>query len=81
MGLQQDCLLSTTLLGLFIDGLRRHLKTAAPAAGVQRLQMQLRELVYADDICLIAASLPGQLQALLDALLLTVLLCIWSKVS
>ena len=39
-----------------------------PTAGIQNLQMRLRELVYADvDICLLA-SLPEQLQSLIDAL-------------
>ena len=39
----------------------------APAAGVQIQHMRLRELVYADDICLMASS-PEHLQALIDAL-------------
>ena len=36
-------------------------------AGIQIQHMRLRELVYVDDICLIASS-PEQLQALIDAL-------------
>lgn len=44
-------------------------RVQAPMAGVQMLQMQLRQLVYGDDICLIAASLSGQMQTLIDALL------------
>ena len=67
MGLRQGCPLSATLFGLFIDGLHQYLGTAVPTAGIQILQMRLRELVYADDICLLASS-PGQLQALIDAL-------------
>ena len=39
----------------------------APAAGLQIQHLRLRELVYADDICLMASS-PEQLQALIDAL-------------
>ena len=56
MGLQHGCPLSATLFGLLID-----------TAGIKILQMRLRELVYADDICLLASS-PEQLQALIDAL-------------
>ena len=67
MGLRQGCPLSATLFGLFIDGLHQYLGTAVPTAGIQILQMRLRELVYVDDICLLASS-PGQLQALIDAL-------------
>ena len=67
MGLRQGCPLSATLFGLFIDGLHHYLETAVPAAGIQILQMRLRELVYADDICLLASS-PEQLQALIDCL-------------
>ncbi|DBA91826.1 TPA: hypothetical protein ACH3X1_015963 [Trebouxia sp. C0004] len=39
----------------------------APAAGIQIRHLRLRELVYADDICLMASS-PEHLQALIDAL-------------
>ena len=65
--LRQGCPLSATLFGLVIDGLHRYLENAVPTAGIQILQLRLRELVYADDICLLASS-PGQLQALIDAL-------------
>ncbi len=64
MGLRQGCPLSATLFGLFID---YYLETVAPAAGIQIRHMWLRELVYADDTCLMASS-PEQLQALIDAL-------------
>ncbi|DBA94877.1 TPA: hypothetical protein ACH3X1_016747 [Trebouxia sp. C0004] len=67
MGLRQGCRLSATLFGLFIDGLHHYLETMAPAAGIQIQHMRLRELVYADDICLMASS-PEHLQALIDAL-------------
>ncbi len=67
MGLRQGCPLSATLFGLFIDGLHHYLETVVPGAGVQIQHLRLRELVYADDICLMASS-PGQLQALIDAL-------------
>ena len=67
MGLRQGCPLSATLFGLFIDGLHHYLETVAPAAGIQIQHMRLRELVYADDIYLVASSLE-QLQALIDAL-------------
>ena len=50
MGLRQGCPLSATLFGLFIDGLHHYFGTAVPTAGIQILQMRLRELVYADDI-------------------------------
>ncbi|KAA6423862.1 MAG: hypothetical protein FRX49_06432 [Trebouxia sp. A1-2] len=67
MGLRQGCPLSATLFGLFIDGLHHYLETVVPAAGIQIQHMRLRELVYADDICLMASS-PEHLQALIDAL-------------
>ncbi len=67
MGLRQGCPLSATLLGLFIDGLHHYLETMAPNARIQIRFMRLRELVYADDICLMASS-PEHLQALSDAL-------------
>ena len=67
MGLRQGCPLSATLFGLFIDGLHHYLETAVPMGGIQVLHMRLRELVYADDICLLDSS-PEQLQALIDAL-------------
>ena len=67
MGLRQGCPLSATLFGLFIDGLHHHLETMAPQAGIQVQFMRLRELVYADDVCLMAAD-PVHLQALIDAL-------------
>ena len=67
MGLRQPCHISATLFGLFLDGLHHHLETAVPMAGIQVLQMRPRELVYADDICFLA-SLPEQLQALIDSL-------------
>ena len=55
MGLRQGCPLSVTLFGLFIDGLHHYLEAAAPTVGIQVLQMRLRELVYADDMCLLAS--------------------------
>ncbi|DBB02820.1 TPA: hypothetical protein ACH3X1_016715 [Trebouxia sp. C0004] len=67
MGLRQGCPLSATLFGLFIDGLHHYLETMAPAAGVRIQHLRLRELVYADDMCLMASS-PEHLQALIDAL-------------
>ncbi|DBA98700.1 TPA: hypothetical protein ACH3X1_014477 [Trebouxia sp. C0004] len=47
--------------------LHHHLQTMAPAAGVQIRHLRLTDLVYADDICLLAGS-PQHLQALIDAL-------------
>ena len=67
MGLRQGCPLSATLFGLFIDGLHHYLESVVPTAGIALRNMHLRELVYADDICLLATS-PGDLQALVDAL-------------
>ncbi len=67
IGLRQGCPLSATLFGIFIDGLHHHLQTTAPAAGVQIRHLRLTDLVYADDICLLAGS-PQHLQALIDAL-------------
>ena len=66
-GLRQGCPPGATLFGLFIDGLDHYLETVVPTAGIQILQMRLRELVYADDICLLASS-PEQLQALINVL-------------
>ena len=69
IGLRQGCPLSATLFGIFIDGLHHHLQTACPAAGIKLQSLRLTDLVYADDICLMASS-PAHLQALLDALAL-----------
>ena len=49
-----------------MHGLHHYLEVVAPAAGIQIEHIRLRELVYADEICLMA-SLPEQLQALIDA--------------
>ena len=65
LGLRRGCSLSATLFSLFIDGLHHYLETAVPTAGIQILQMRLREPVYAEDICLLAPSLE---QALIDPL-------------
>ncbi len=67
IGLRQGCPLSATLFGIFIDGLHHHLQTTAPAAGVQIRHLRLTDLVYVDDICLLAGSLE-HLQALISAL-------------
>ena len=67
IGRREGCPLSATLFGIFIDGLHHHLQTMAAAAGVQIRQLRLTDLVYADDICLLAGS-PQHLQALIDAL-------------
>ena len=53
--------------GIFIDDLHHHLQTTCPEAGVQLQSVRLSDLVYADDICLMASS-PEHLQALIDAL-------------
>ena len=55
------------MFGIFIDGLHHHLQTTAPAVGVQIRHLKLTDLVYADDICLLAGT-PQHLQALIDAL-------------
>ncbi len=44
-----------------------YLESMAPDAGIQIQNIRLRELVYADDICLMASS-HEHLQALIDAL-------------
>ena len=67
IGLRQGCPLSATLFGIFIDGLHHHLQTTCPEAGVQLQSLRLADLVYADDVCLMASS-PAHLQALIDAL-------------
>ena len=66
-GLRQCCPISATFFGIFIDELHHHLHTTTPAAGVQIWHLRLTDLVYADDICLLAGS-PQHLQALIDAL-------------
>ena len=45
MGLRQGWPPSATLFGLFMqfDGLHHYLETAVPTAGIQTLQMRLRE--------------------------------------
>ena len=67
IGLRQGCPLIATLSSIFIDGLHHHVQTTAPAAGVQIRHLRLTDLVYADDICLVASS-PEHLQTLIDAL-------------
>ena len=67
VGLRQGCQLSATLFGIFIDDLYHHLQTTCPDAGVDIRSMRLSDLVYADDICLMASS-SAHLQALIDAL-------------
>ena len=67
VGLRQGCPLSATLFGIFIDDLHHHLQTTCPEAGVRLQSLRLTDLVYADDICLMATS-PAHLQALVDAL-------------
>ncbi len=67
IGLRQGCALSATLCSIFIDGLHHHSQTTAAAAGVRVWQWQLTDLVWANDICLLASS-PQHLQALIDAL-------------
>ncbi len=54
-------------VGIFIDGLHHRLQTTAPAARMQVRHLKLTNLVYADDISLLAGS-PQHLQALIDAL-------------
>ena len=68
IGLRQGCSLSATLFGIFIDGLHHHLQTTAPAAVVQIWHLRLTDLVYADDICLMASS-PEHIQAVYCATL------------
>lgn len=63
----QRTVVQCTLFGLFFDGLHAYQAVLAAAAGVQIQQLRLRELVYADDICLIASS-HEQLQALINSL-------------
>ena len=48
--------LGATLFGIFIDDLHHHLQTTCPNAGVDIGALRLSDLVYADDICLIASS-------------------------
>lgn len=67
VGLWQGCPLSATLFGIFIDDLHHHLQSTCPEAGMRLQSLQLTDLVYADDICLMATS-PAHLQALIDAL-------------
>ena len=59
-----------------VSRLHHYLETVVSAAGVQIQHM--RELVYADDTCLMA-SLPEHLQALTDGL--SVLFCTWRSAS
>ena len=62
------CPLSPTLFGLFFDGLREHMHSCAPAAGVQfRSGKWVSFLVYADDVVLLSCSASG-LQLLLDSM-------------
>ena len=67
IGLKQGCPLSATLFGLFIDGLHQYLQDAVPDAGVRVQHLRVTDLIYADDISLLACT-PQHLQALLDAM-------------
>ena len=63
---RQGYLLRGTLFGLFIDDLHHHLQTTCPDASVTYCyisSLRLSDLVYADEICLMASS-PAHLQAL-----------------
>ena len=65
--LRQGCPLNATLFGILIDCLHQHLQTNVPAAEVQVGHIKLTDLVYVDDVCLMASS-PEQLQAFIDAM-------------
>lgn len=67
IGLMQDCPLSATLFGIFIDDLHHHLQTTCPDAGIQICSHRLTDMEHADDECL-AADNPTHLQALIDSL-------------
>jgi endonuclease/exonuclease/phosphatase family metal-dependent hydrolase len=66
-GVRQGDPLSPLLFGMFIDEVEHWLREHAPEAGVMLGQRKLQDLLYADDIVLLASS-PSQLQQLLDAL-------------
>ena len=59
IGVKQDCPLSPTLIGLYIDGMHHFLMSPAGLVDVPVLsiRMQVCDLAYADDVPLMA-SLP-----------------------
>ena len=67
VGLQQGCPLSTTLFGLFFDGLHNHIQSSLPDAGIKVQHLRITDMEYADDVFLSAES-PARLQALIDTM-------------
>ena len=65
IGLKQGCLLSTTLLNLFLNDLSLRLNQSG--IGVHIEEMIINHLLYADDLVLIAET-ESDLQILLDIL-------------
>ena len=67
-GVRQGCPLSSTLFGIFFDGLHSHLDSVAPRAGVQLGSGRwVPSLVYADDVVLLSWTSAG-LQSILDGM-------------
>ena len=67
MGVKQGCPLSPTLLGLYVDGLEKHLLGTADIDAPTLMGVMVPLLLYADDLILMSASASG-LQKQLDAL-------------
>jgi len=67
IGVKQGCPLSPTLFGIFIDALEGHIRATFPHSTIRVGKLVVPQLLYADDIVLVAES-QGEMQKLLDAL-------------
>ena len=68
VGTKQGSELSPLLFGLFIDMLHELIRLRVPGAGPVLGSIRVSDLIYADDVVLIAMDDPAQAQRLLDCL-------------
>lgn len=65
IGQCQRCPLSATLFGLFLDGLREHIQTSVPGAGIEVQRIPITDMEYADDVFVLGSS-SSELQDLIN---------------